>query len=159
MSRTRIDDGLNKWQRHRLKDLEAYRKKKREYARTPAERAKRNIYMQKWKEKNRERVNELARQSHHRNKHKHRNRNRDYALRLAYGISLDTKIMMLEAQNQCCAICSRVLDNTRTAHVDHCHITKKVRGILCHVCNTKLAWYESYGPQIVMYLKKHSAVG
>src|SRR5262245_5559600 len=28
VSRNRIDDGLNKWQRYRLKDLEAYRKKK-----------------------------------------------------------------------------------------------------------------------------------
>lgn len=33
----KIYDGLTKSQRHRLKDLAAYRKKKREYARTPGD--------------------------------------------------------------------------------------------------------------------------
>jgi predicted GIY-YIG superfamily endonuclease len=43
-----IDDGLSNWQRHRLSDLAAYRKRKREYARTPAQRAKRAAYMRIW---------------------------------------------------------------------------------------------------------------
>ena len=34
-----------------------------------------------------------------------------------------------------CAIC--VLPLTKH-HIDHCHTTGKVRGLLCHRCNTRL---------------------
>lgn len=44
----KINDGLTAWERHRLKDIEAYRKRKREYARTPIEREKRRLYLRQW---------------------------------------------------------------------------------------------------------------
>jgi group I intron endonuclease len=44
----RIDDGLSKSARHRLKDLDGYRRKKRLYAKTPEQRAKRAAYMRKY---------------------------------------------------------------------------------------------------------------
>ena len=47
----RILDGLTRCQRYRLKDIEAYRKRKREYAQTPIEREKRRIYMKKWQQR------------------------------------------------------------------------------------------------------------
>lgn len=47
-----ILDGLTKWQRYRLRDVDAYRKRKREYAQTPIEREKRRIYMKKWQQRN-----------------------------------------------------------------------------------------------------------
>jgi group I intron endonuclease len=52
--KTRINDGLNRWQRHRLSDLEAYRAKKREYAKTPAERERRRIYMRAYNKRKKE---------------------------------------------------------------------------------------------------------
>lgn len=42
---------------------------------------------------------------------------------------------MLEKQGGACAIC--VLPLTKH-HIDHCHTTGKVRGLLCHRCNTRL---------------------
>lgn len=44
---------------------------------------------------------------------------------------------MLEAQNHRCAICGgeRTGPGTRL-HIDHCHKTGKVRGLLCSKCNT-----------------------
>lgn len=53
------NDGLTKHQRYRLKDLDAYRKRKREYAKTPAQREKRRAYQRLWYAKNAE-----ARQGH-----------------------------------------------------------------------------------------------
>lgn len=49
MGRKHINDGLTRWQRYRLKDVEAYRKRKREYAKTPKERAYRRNYMRVWR--------------------------------------------------------------------------------------------------------------
>lgn len=84
--------------RYRAKDVEAYRAKKAEYAKTPEQREKRRLYMQEWREKNRERHNELARQSHERNKHKHVMRNRNYFLKRKYGITHEDYERMLAEQ-------------------------------------------------------------
>lgn len=58
-------------------------------------------------------------------------------LKLQYGLSLEQYDAMLEAQGQACAICKSKTPGQRTKHfhVDHCHSTGKVRGLLCHKCN------------------------
>lgn len=53
---------LSKSGRYRLKDIDAYRKRKREYAKTPAQRKKRAAYQRLWAAKNREKANSLARE-------------------------------------------------------------------------------------------------
>ena len=53
-----------------------------------------------------------------------------------YGITLDDYNRMFEEQEGKCVICGThqaVLD--KPLHVDHCHETNKVRGLLCHNCN------------------------
>jgi hypothetical protein len=44
---------------------------------------------------------------------------------------------MFEHQNKCYAICIEPLrDKSATGlNVDHCHVSGKVRGLLCHRCN------------------------
>ena len=43
---------------------------------------------------------------------------------------------MLAEQEYCCKICEVHQDQYDTAfHVDHCHTTERVRGLLCGVCN------------------------
>ena len=65
---------------------EAYRKRKREWARTPKEREKRRLYMAEWRNRNREKYNEWARNYHKNNGHKWRKRavtyNRAYNARI-----------------------------------------------------------------------------
>ena len=58
-------------------------------------------------------------------------------LRRLYGITLAEKIAMYEAQLGECAICNCSIDE-RAAHVDHCHDTGVVRGLLCSRCNKAL---------------------
>ena len=64
-----------------------------------------------------------------------------------YGIDLDVYNLMREAQNYCCAICKRheadveqghAKTPATALHVDHCHSTNQVRGLLCTNCNTMI---------------------
>ena len=47
---------------------------------------------------------------------------------------------MLSAQRDVCAICGRSNSNKNKGmlHVDHCHKTGKIRGLLCHNCNVSI---------------------
>ncbi len=137
-----INDGLDKYQRYRLKDVDAYRKKKAEWARSPEQRKLRTEYMRKWREKNRARNNEICRQSQKRNRHKHIARNWASHLKRKYGLTIQDYAAMLASQGNCCALCLGQFKNKRSTHVDHCHKTGKVRGILCTACNTMLGRVE-----------------
>jgi len=146
-------NGLTKTQRYRLKNLEEYRKRKAAYAKTPEEREKRRLYQQTWRELNREKHNQQAKESHARNKHKHINKVRNYHLLSKYGITLQEKLKMINDQENKCKICNENFKSSRSTHLDHNHKTGEIRGILCHVCNTKLAWYEKHKNEIENYLK------
>lgn len=55
-----------------------------------------------------------------------------------YGITIEQFDAMVKAQGNRCAICTETFKPPRqkmTIHVDHCHETMKVRGLLCARCN------------------------
>lgn len=56
--------------------------------------------------------------------------------------------IMAKAQNHACAICRSPQTAKRLA-IDHCHETGKVRGLLCHKCNTALGKFND-DPQRVI---------
>jgi len=55
--------------------------------------------------------------------------------KIRYGIEKEDYLQLLESQNHLCAICSESLDMGRQTHIDHCHDTGRIRGILCGSCN------------------------
>lgn len=63
-----------------------------------------------------------------------------------YNISLSEAIQMLTLQSGVCKICSVSISleigAENSGHVDHCHTTGKVRGILCSQCNTGLGQFK-----------------
>ncbi len=68
-------------------------------------------------------------------------RNRAYFLRTKYGLTEQQRQVILESQNNCCAICGE--NFIKTPAVDH---TEKeeciiVRGLLCSSCNTGLGCF------------------
>ena len=65
---------------------------------------------------------------------------RHYHLRRRYGLGADEVLSRLEAQGSSCLICRRPID-AKTAHVDHDHVTGKVRGILCFRCNAGMGQF------------------
>jgi hypothetical protein len=65
---------------------------------------------------------------------------RKHRLRCIYGISLEEYDAMLDRQGGVCAICKRKPDEGKALFVDHCHVTGRVRGLLCGKCNSVLAF-------------------
>jgi hypothetical protein len=61
-------------------------------------------------------------------------RRRDIARSSKYGMSAGQFDRMLAEQNYRCAIC----DQDRKLGVDHCHVSNKIRGLLCIPCNAAL---------------------
>ena len=61
-----------------------------------------------------------------------------YWLKNKYGITLDEYEDLLTVQNNKCAICGTPEPTGYNWHVDHCHKTGSVRGILCSKCNQAL---------------------
>jgi hypothetical protein len=60
-----------------------------------------------------------------------------WRIRRVYGLKLSEYAEMLEQQEGICAIASC---SNPAKHIDHCHKTGKVRGILCRKCNSALGF-------------------
>ena len=80
----------------------------------------RDITSAKWREKNKQR----ARESRFRNE---------------YGITIAEYDSLLEKQHGRCLICDQ--NPGYPLHVDHCHETGVLRGLLCRMCNPGLGWF------------------
>lgn len=67
--------------------------------------------------------------------------NRDNCFKFHHGTARAEADEMADAQGGVCAICSRAPAGKRhhaRLHVDHCHDTGRIRGMLCHNCNTAI---------------------
>ena len=58
---------------------------------------------------------------------------------LKYDITVDELDDLLEIGN--CQICNRHVSG-KNQHIDHCHSTNIVRGVLCRACNTGLGHFD-----------------
>jgi recombination endonuclease VII len=60
-----------------------------------------------------------------------------------FGISQEQYDRFLTAQNSSCAICHSTEPGGTgfSFHIDHCHSSGKVRGLLCHHCNVGLGHF------------------
>ena len=84
---------------------------------------------------------------------------RERNLQKAFGIGISDYNRILEAQDNCCAICGvNSCAAGRNFAVDHCHKTGIVRGLLCKFCNTALGQFQD-NPVIlhkaIKYLEKY----
>lgn len=76
-----------------------------------------------------------------------------------YGLTVKQYDSMLQQQNGCCAICGRYWSAfKKRLHIDHDHMTNKVRGLLCTNCNTAIGLLNDNINLIMksgIYLEKH----
>lgn len=64
----------------------------------------------------------------------------DWQMKSRYGISRADYDALLAKQNNRCAACGDELQGGRFQHIDHCHESGTVRGILCINCNLALGY-------------------
>ena len=79
-------------------------------------------YNRAWRDANPEKVRAQKRREH---------------LKSRYGLTESEFNTILTQQNGKCAICLEDPDRRGMA-IDHCHKTGKIRGLLCHHCNSVL---------------------
>jgi|WetSurMetagenome_2_1015567.scaffolds.fasta_scaffold15368_6 hypothetical protein len=91
-------------------------------------------------QQNKEHVKEYMRQYHARNRAKRNLRMREVMLKRRYNLTQNDYLNLIKNQMGRCAICSGVFSNKNRPEVDHCHLTGKVRGILCTFCNSMLGY-------------------
>ena len=89
-----------------------------------------------WQAANAERVR--ATQRAFRESGKKRLSNRKAHLKRKYGLTLEAYDELLAAQGGGCAICGRTPKSDIALHVDHCHRSGAIRGLLCFRCNNAL---------------------
>lgn len=104
------------------------------------------LYMKKYREQNNEAIKQYQAEYRDKNREKlnaHKRESKTYrALRLkySYNMTVEDYNNMLESQQGKCLICDKHYTEVARQYlcVDHCHKTGKVRGLLCHNCNSAL---------------------
>lgn len=131
----------------------------------------------KWKKQNREKVNIQTREDRKKNPEKYRKWTKEYRDRVGdwritqdiisyFGLTLEQYNKLFEDHDNLCGICknpetrkSRTPGKICRLSVDHCHITGKIRGLLCGACNTAIGKFKddiSLMEKAIEYLKKHN---
>jgi DNA-directed RNA polymerase subunit RPC12/RpoP len=73
-----------------------------------------------------------------------------------YGLTFDEFSTLLDQQEGKCAICGHEFEGEPM--VDHDHETRRVRGLLCHHCNTGLGLFRDNATTLEIaahYLREH----
>lgn len=94
--------------------------------------AKNPGYYKQWREENPNYDSEY----YQKHKEKYTEYSKNYRLQKYYNSSLPLIEEMKINQDNKCAIC--FIDFCKTPHIDHCHTTKTIRGLLCGPCNLLL---------------------
>lgn len=126
---------------------------------TPEQRLQEKLRLKKYTLDNIDHLKKIRKEYWDRNKDKTKNK----FLVSTYGISLENYTKLSDMQLGLCAICRKPEEGTikgilKKLAVDHCHKTKKVRGLLCNNCNMALGLFkddENLLLSAVLYLRKN----
>lgn len=116
-------------------------RQREKYQRNPEKGRAKN---RRWRSKNKDKVKRSNRRNH---------------LQHYYKMSENDFSNLLSKQNFQCAICqTKKPGGKKRFHVDHCHETQKIRGLLCNNCNRGLGYFKDdiiRLKQAIIYLKKN----
>ncbi len=127
-----------------------YVDRERAYYRTNAEKINARVRADRAANPERYRANEQAYRDKHREKRRQAGSQRYYANReyfahhgrkrrlKGFGLTFETYADLKDAQGSACAICREPFPDSPEPHIDHCHKTGRVRGLLCSRCNQAL---------------------
>jgi len=146
--------------------------------RSEEEKRSHSAYMREWRNKNREHVKEYARKFRAKNAEKYRELDRiKYArdpskkrkasleykrkypesqVAWQHGISRELVVSLRASE---CGICGKHGTKSKPLHIDHCHLSGKVRGALCGQCNSAIGFLKDDLGLVraaVLYLERHA---
>jgi hypothetical protein len=121
------------------------------------------LWRKNWKEKNKNSEKERVRQKNERFRKNNPNYGKEKSLQTKYGLSYTDYVSLYNDQEGRCKLCNRYhpLESsvfTEILNVDHCHLTNKVRGLLCHKCNKALGLFSDdvkILQKAIQYLKEN----
>lgn len=115
-------------------------------------------YMREYHRRNKDKINARNKLARAENPEKYREKHYQYN----YGMSLADRDALFADQGFCCAVCGTDKPGCKVGwgwHIDHCHRSGEVRGIVCHHCNTALGNAKD-SPDILrklaFYLEQHA---
>lgn len=107
-----------------------------------------------WYKQNKSYVSEKMKKDYAENPEKYA-----FARRLQkYNLSKERYMEILKSQSNKCVLCERSFLNEVKPHIDHCHETRIVRGILCAQCNTGFGLFkedEAIFERAIAYSRKY----
>ncbi len=101
-------------------------------------------------------MKERRREYHQEHREEETAKHREWCIKNAYGLTLAEYDHMFDMQYGKCKICNGVNNDKRRLYIDHDHKTGKVRGLLCHRCNSLLGYVNDAIDlllEIISYLK------
>lgn len=106
-----------------------------------------------WKQKNPDKVNQQRKRWFEKNKDKikqyrqkiTKESRRKHVVKMCYNLSWEDYLEFYTKAKGSCSICFKPLslsfsEDIETAHIDHCHKTGSIRGILCRSCNRGIGY-------------------
>ena len=140
----------------------AFKSKEKEnaYRNRPEQREKKRKYMRKRYRENPRPQIEYAQEYDKKRRKIEPEAYRAIQYKRRYGITIEQFDAMVVSQNGLCAICQEPFPPIRkkmAIHVDHCHDTNHVRGLLCARCNVGLGLFGDSIDRLVdasAYLKR-----
>ena len=137
----------NEWyEKNRERLLPIRRAYNEKYFADPAKRELRRKLALKPEQKEKRRLYKLTRrgkkaEKRYRDTHKEQIKIRSERHRLQrYGLTPEAVGVLIKQQEAKCRICFK--DITNKFHIDHCHATNRVRGLLCTNCNMGLGLFK-----------------
>ena len=148
--------GYEKQKRWRAKNPDKWKASYTDYAKRKKE--ERLAYQRAHRAKNADKYREYNAKWHRENRKNNPAKVRAMHLKSNYGITLETYETMLTSQDGVCAACGRSPEQERhkVLHVDHCHNSEVIRGLLCSRCNTALGLVEDDPMRLHRYLLARS---
>ena len=141
----------------KMVSIEKRRARQKRYRDTHKEKIR--IREQQYYLANKERINARHKRSwkiwYLKNGDRLRTKMRQRAREKSYGVSPSKLAQLLAIQNGRCAICKTPIQG-KEINVDHCHKSKRIRGLLCRTCNTGLGCFKDDLQNLVnaiVYLK------
>lgn len=72
---------------------------------------------------------------------KHKLTQKFLRIKKEYNLSKEEYLNLVKSQNSSCKLCDNFIEDHFKLHIDHCHNTKIVRGLLCNKCNQAIGLF------------------